>query len=73
MILVRLRHNNKPEIVFKGSEKDIIHKIQELNLCDQHDSFFYEKDKFENLGLGGNEYDYYAIYENFDEMNNILS
>jgi hypothetical protein len=72
MILVRLRHNNEPEIVFNGSEKDIIHKIHELNLCDFHDSYFYERGKFENLGLGGNEYDYYVIYENEVEMNNIL-
>ena len=72
MILVRLRHNNKLEIVFEGVEKNIIHKIQELNLCDYHDCYFYEKDEFENLGLGGNEYDYYTIFENVDEMNNIL-
>ena len=63
MILVRLRHNHQPEIVFSGDEKDIIHKIHELNLCDYHDAYFYERDKFENLGLGGDEYDYYSIYE----------
>lgn len=75
MILVRLRHNNRPEIVFEGSEKDIIYKIHELNLCDYHDRYFYERGKFENLGLGGDEYDYYTIYENYKnlvEMPNIL-
>jgi len=62
MVLVRLRKNNEHEIILEGDEKDIIHRIHELNLCDYHDVYFYERGKFGNLGLDGGEYDYYTIY-----------
>jgi len=69
MILVRLRRNIEPEIIFDGEEKDIMNKINELDLEDFHDSFFYERGKIENLGLWDlNNYDYYLIYSDENEM-----
>lgn len=61
MRLVRYINDKDPEIIFKGSENEIIKKIHELDLCDWHDSYFYKRGKFENLGLDTNIYDYYSI------------
>ena len=72
MILVRLRRNIEPEIIFDGEEKDIMNKINELDLEDFHDSFFYERGKIENLGLFDlSKYDYYLIYSDEDQMRSI--
>jgi len=68
MILVRLQNSKKPEIILEGKEEDLIKKIHELNLCDWHDAFFYERGKFENLGLWEDEYDYYQIYTSEESM-----
>jgi hypothetical protein len=69
MILIRLRSNMDPEIILEGSEEEIIKEIHKRDLEDWHDAYFYERDKFENLGLTDKFYDYYVIYENEEEMN----
>jgi len=61
MLLVRYINNKEPEIILNGVESEIITKIKELNLVDWHDVYFYERDHFENLGLGNKIYDYYSI------------
>jgi hypothetical protein len=60
--LVRLRSNLPEEIIIESDESDIIKKIHELNLVDYHDAFFYERGKFENMGLNECDiFDYYII------------
>jgi hypothetical protein len=69
-ILVKHKNNELSSIIFEGTENETIDKIKELDLEDYHDSFFYERDKFENLGINeNNNYEYYLIYENMDEFN----
>jgi hypothetical protein len=63
MLLVRYKSGNEPEIIQCGSEDELIKKIHELNLEDFHDSYFYERGKFENMGLTDtSKYDYYSIH-----------
>jgi len=51
MLLIRLQNDREIEIILKNSnEKVLFKKINELNLCDWHDAFFYENGKFEKLG-----------------------
>jgi hypothetical protein len=72
MILIRYKNDSEPKIVFEGTESEVIEKIHSLNLCDYHDTFFYERGKFENLGINANHYefyDYYVIYDSIDEYN----
>ena len=73
MILVRYKNDSEPEITFEGSESEVIEKIHSLNLCDWHDVYFYERGKFENLGMNDTGfYDYYAIYDSVDSYNKWL-
>lgn len=71
MILVRLRNNKDPKIIIHGNESELIKEIHKRNLCDYHDAYFYERGKFENLGLSSNVWDYYTIYESKEEMINL--
>lgn len=68
MRLVRYKSNVSPEIVFEGTEKEVIDKIHELDLVDWHDAYFYKRDCFENMGLWGDDYDYYGMVLNDAEM-----
>lgn len=72
MILVRLKSNSNPEIILEGSESEIVKEIHKRNLEDWHDAYFYERDKFENLGLSKEIYDYYTICENKKEFKNLI-
>lgn len=72
MILVNYKSGIEPSVYFEGTQEEVINKIHELNLCDFHDTFFYERDKLENLGLlYTDQYDYYMIYESVDEFKKI--
>lgn len=67
MKLIRVRSGMEPEIIITGTEANIINKIHELNLCDWHDSYFYEIGKFENMGLKSSTHDYYMMVYEKDE------
>ena len=69
MILVRFVNNKDPEIVKEGTEYELIEEIHSRNLCDYHDSYFYERGKFENLGIYGEKtWDCYSMYESKEEL-----
>lgn len=69
-LLVKHKNDELSSIIFEGTIQEINNKINELYLEDFHDSFFYERGKFENLGFNEyNLYEYYSIYENMDEFN----
>lgn len=68
MHLVRYQSNVSPEIIFDGTEKEVIAKIHELDLVDWHDVYFYKRDCFENMGLWGDNYDYYGMVLNEAEI-----
>ena len=73
MIFVRFINDKSPEIVFEGSEQEIISEIHKKGLCDWHDSFFYERGKYENLGIENPDtYDYYSIYESKEKLHKHL-
>ena len=72
MILVRLRNNMEPIVIKEGSIDELIKEIHTLNLRDYHDAFFYERGKFENMGLYGDTYDYYKMYDCLKQMEHDL-
>lgn len=60
--LIRRKKGQLPQVILKDTKDNIIKKIIELDLCDYHDSYFYERGKFENLGINDSSfYDYYVI------------
>ena len=64
MLLIRYKRGESPKPVFSGTEEEVISEILRLDLEDYHDSFFYERGKFENLGLTTLEiFDYYMILD----------
>ena len=52
------------KVVFEGTINEVVDKIHEMNLEDYHDAFFYERGKFENMGVCGEDiWDYYMTSE----------
>lgn len=67
MILVKLKSNSDPEIIYEGNKFQIERKIGQLRLYCWSQIFFFKN--INDMGFNGGDYEYYTIYDSEERMN----
>ena len=67
MILVKLKSNTQPEIIYEGDKYQIEKKVRQLGLYCWAQMFFFKN--INDMGFNGGNYEYYTVYESEERMN----